>query len=87
MYDMYEFKGKSIIIAAPNHYGLLYRFKENLEAIGFDTIAIPDDISVSIGIKNQLITISLHKQKIHYQLFTLFLQISKFTVNFTNELI
>ncbi|KQK26311.1 hypothetical protein AR438_05925 [Chryseobacterium aquaticum] len=54
---MYEFKGKSIIIAAPNHYGLLYRFKENLEAIGFETIAIPDDINVSIGIQNQIIHI------------------------------
>lgn len=55
---MCKFKGKSIIIAAPNHYGLLQRFQENLEAMGFDTVVIPDDISVDIGFQNKLIHIS-----------------------------
>lgn len=54
---MYKFEGKSIIIAAPNHYGLLQRFKENLEAMGFDTVVVPDDIPVNIGFKNKLIHI------------------------------
>uniref|UniRef100_A0AAU6WRI5 Uncharacterized protein n=1 Tax=Chryseobacterium endophyticum TaxID=1854762 RepID=A0AAU6WRI5_9FLAO len=54
---MSQFKGKSIIIAAPNHYGLLQRFKENLEALGFNVTVIPDDIKVYIGLKNNLIHI------------------------------
>lgn len=54
---MAYFSGKTIIIATPNHYGLLNRFKENLEAIGFLTIVIPDDIKVKIGLKNNLIHI------------------------------
>jgi len=54
---MSQFKGKSIIIAAPNHYGLLQRFKENLKALGFTVIVIPDDIKVNIGLKNNLIHI------------------------------
>lgn len=54
---MKVFKGKSIIIAAPNHYGLLQRFKENLKALGFTVIVIPDDIKVRIGLKNNLIHI------------------------------
>lgn len=54
---MSQFKGKSIIIAAPNHYGLLQRFKENLEALGFTVVVVPDDIKVNIGLKNKLIHI------------------------------
>lgn len=50
-----EFKGKSIVIAIPNHFGLPQRFKENLEAIGFDVLVIPDNIKNNIGLTNTLI--------------------------------
>lgn len=54
---MTNFSGKTIIIATPNHYGLLQRFRENLEVIGFHTIIIPDDLGVRIGFRNNLIHI------------------------------
>lgn len=50
-----EFKGKSIVIAIPNHFGLPQRFKENLEAIGFNVLVIPDNIKNNIGFTNTLI--------------------------------
>ncbi|SDJ51365.1 CgeB family protein [Chryseobacterium jejuense] len=50
-----EFKGKSIVIAIPNHFGLPQRFKENLEAIGLDVLVIPDNIKNKIGFTNTLI--------------------------------
>lgn len=50
-----KFRGKSIIIAIPDHFGLPQRFKENLETIGFDVLVIPDNIRVKIGLKNTLI--------------------------------
>ncbi len=35
-----EFKGKTIIIGIPNHFGLPERFKENLEYLGFEVVLI-----------------------------------------------
>ncbi|REC49196.1 hypothetical protein DRF68_10715 [Candidatus Chryseobacterium massiliae] len=50
-----EFSGKSIIIAVPDHFGLPERFKDNLEALGFNVLVIPDTVKVKIGILNTII--------------------------------
>lgn len=50
-----EFLGKSIIIAVPDHFGLPERFKDNLEALGFKVLVIPDNIKIKIGIFNKII--------------------------------
>lgn len=35
-----DFEGKSIIIAMPNHFGLLEQFKDNLEFLGFEVFVL-----------------------------------------------
>lgn len=49
------FKGKSIVLAVPDHFGLPQRFKENLEKLGFEVVLIPDNIKGKISLKDKLI--------------------------------
>lgn len=49
------FEGKHIILSAPNHFGLLKRFGDALQKMGFHVILLPDSTEKNIGIKDTLI--------------------------------
>jgi len=51
-----EFKGKTIILGVPYHFGLPERFKENLEYLGFEVVLIKHSYkSAKISLKDIII--------------------------------
>lgn len=50
-----EFKGKSIILAVPNHFKLPQRLKENLMFLGFEVYLLQSDEQIILSLKDTLI--------------------------------
>lgn len=55
MMDKKQFEGKRIILALPNHFQLPQRFKEALEALGFEVVLLVSANNKSIPLKDTII--------------------------------